>query len=64
MLYFKFQFNKYLLKIYSDRYFKREDGRFRGDSFVSRNSFRYFYKKFYNEKDKGRMERGEFKFRI
>lgn len=55
----KFQSNKYPSKTYSDRYSKREDGRPRGDSPASRNSPRYLHKKPYNEKDKGRMERGE-----
>lgn len=63
MLHSKFQSNKYPSKTYSDRYSKREDGRSRGDSPASRNSPRYLHKKPYNEKDKGRMERGESKSR-
>lgn len=55
-----YQSNKYPSKTYSDRYSKREDGRSRGDSPASRNSPRYLHKKPYNEKDKGRMERGAY----
>lgn len=59
MKHLKLQSNKYPSKTYSDRYSKREDGRPRSDSPASRNSPRYLHKKPYNEKDKGRMERGE-----